>query len=123
MALGELAKLLTHHQELEADYQAEQLEVGGFVWFSENQQPRLDKILAVDVTAPRPVTVQMFVSQANAASLSRARFRAARHEEGGKPKVTRIMMHQIQLRFQQLTTRGFLGAADRRRLDKLLMGS
>ena len=86
-----------YHQELEADYHAEQLEVGGFVWFSENQQPRLGKILAVDATSPRPVTVQMFVPQANAASLSRVRFRAARHEEGGKPKVTRITIHQIQL--------------------------
>ena len=112
-----------HHQELEVDYQAEQLEVGGFVWFSENQQSRLDKILVVNVTSPRPVTVQTFVPQTNVVSLSRARFRAARHEEGGKPKVTRITMHQIQLRFQQLTTRGFLGAADRRRLDKLLTGA
>ena len=117
---GQLAACLVYHPELEADHLAEELKLGSFVWFSEDQQPRLGKILAVEPSSPRPIIVEIYAPQANAVSLPKAKFAVARDQTTGEAKLTKITMHQVQLKFKALTARGFLTAGDRRRLTKCL---
>ena len=70
----------------------------------------------MDPSVPRPIVVQLFRPQSNADSLSRARFRGALDDQTGEPILCHLTLHQIQLRFPMLTTRGFLPSKDRRRL-------
>ena len=120
MTKSELAKCLVYHPALQQDYKAEELKVGTFVWFSEEQQPRLGEVVSVDASSPRPITVKLYEPQANAVSLPRARFVKAREADSDATKVTQITMHQVVLRLQHLTVRGYLQAADRRRLQRCL---
>ena len=112
--------LVTHRKRgCHCKHQVEDVVVGSYVWFSEDQQSRLGKVLSVDSTSPRSIMVQLYAPQVNVVSLARAKFQSTRDQEG-EPKVTRITMHQMQLRLQLLTTRGFLSTTDRRRLIKVL---
>ena len=120
LSLGELAKSLVYHPEAAVDAEEEPPAVESFVWFSENQQPRLGRVLSVDRTAPRPVQVQLYEPQATGEGIQRSRFRPVREEETGQMKVTRITLHQIMLKLEKLSARGYLLAADKRRLLKCL---
>ena len=116
----ELAKCLTYHPALQGNQQMSGPAIGSFVWYSEDQQPRLGQVVAVDRTSPRPITVQIFQPQANAVSLPRARFRLARETESGEAKATNITRHQIMLQFRNLTARVYLSASDKRKLQNSL---
>ena len=91
--------------------------VGSFVWYSHNQQPYLGQVVSVDPSVPRPIVVQRYRPQANAVSLPRASFQRAVDAETGEPVLSHLTLPQVQLRFESLTTRGFLSAKDRRRLE------
>ena len=120
MTKQDLAGCLVYHPSLQQDYQAESLQVDSFVWFSEEQQPRLGQVVSVDVSSPRPITVRLYEPQANAVSIPRVRFVRVVNQDTGEPKVTQITMHQVVLSLQRLTVRGFLQATDRLRLQRCL---
>ena len=116
----ELAQALAYHPLLNTAGDLLVPEVGSFVWFSENQAPKLGRVREVDPTNSRPVVLQRYAPQSNATRLHLARFQAEHAKETGEPEVTRITPHQIIFKVKQLTTRGFLAAADRRKLASCL---
>ena len=116
----EMAKTLVHHPGLEMDSETNMPEVGSFVWFSEDQSPRLGKVVSVERTSPRPVALQLYEPKRSPEGLHRASFRPMRETESGEPKMTKITLLQIMLRVKQLSARGFLQASDRRKLLRCL---
>ena len=120
MTLAELSQVITYHPLLDSSSDLPVPSPGSFIWYSVQQQPRLGRVVSVDPTVPRPVVVEVFVPQANAVSLPRAKFRLSQDEDTGKPKVDHITLHQIRLRFDQLTPRGFLRPSDRAKLQDSL---
>ena len=81
----------------------------------------MGQVVTVDPTISRPVVVEVYEPQANpSGSLSRARFRKAIDEDSGEPKVDNITLHQIQMTFPKLTSRGYLSPKDRKTLEQCL---
>ena len=120
MTLEELSQVIRHHPMLDSSSDVKVPKVGEYVWYAVKQQPRLGRVVAVDPTVPRPIVVEVYEPQANATSLPRARFRRAIDEDSGDPRVDHITLHQIQLCFPTLTSRGLLTSQDRKRLQKCL---
>ena len=120
MTLGELTQAIYYHPLLNPTSDLEVPEVGHFVWYAVNQQPRLGKVTAVDPTVSRPVVVEVFEPQANASSLPQARFRRATDIDTGYPQLDNITLHQIQMGFPTLSPRGLLYPRDRKKLSKCL---
>ena len=92
------------------------ISTGEFVWFAEGTQPRLGRVVSVDLSVPMPILVNYYVPRVGARDISRASFVLQMDEDEGGPRSTRLTIHQVQLRFPSLTARGFLRAQDRRRL-------
>ena len=115
-----LAKMLAYHPLLDTTFDLEVPAVGTFVWFSEDQNPRLGKVVEVDPSTSRPLTVQVFLPQAGAGDITRARFFPATDTETGKATLQQLTLPQVILRFPSLTVRGFLSAKDRRALASRL---
>ena len=90
------------------------------LWFSQEQMPVLGRVTSVDPTSPRPVTVQVFEPQTNATRLHLARFQPATSSDLAEPLLARLTLHQILMKIQPLTSRGFLTSKDRKRLVKCL---
>ena len=120
MSKQELAQALIYHPLLNTAGDLLVPEVGSFVWFSEKQAPKLGRVLEVDPSNSRPVVLQRYSPQSNATRLHLARFQSEQAKATGEPEVTRITLHQIIFKVKQLTDRGFLAAADRRKLAACL---
>ena len=115
----QLATHLAYHPVLDIGGDLQVPNIGDFVWFSEERQPRLGQVLAVDTTLPRPVTVEVWVPETGAGDITRARFVQAFDDEQSAV-VTQLTIHQIKLRLGALTSGGRLTATDRCRLDGCL---
>ena len=120
MTRQELSQVLRSHPMLNPTSDLQPPELGHYVWYAVNQQPRLGKVTAVDPTVPRPVVVEVYEPQANASSLPGAKFRRATDPDTGEPCLENITLHQIQLSFPRLTPRGLLYAGDRKKLLRCL---
>ena len=116
----ELATSLLYHPLLNTEGDLAVPEVGTFVWFSQRNLPRLGQITAIDPTVSRPVSVQLYEPRSSDTAVHLARFRPARTEDTAEPAMAKITLHQILLRFNSLTTRGFLGTKERERLRKAM---
>ena len=116
----ELSQVIRCHPLLHTTGDLKKPKVRKFVWYAVNQQPRLEQVMAVDPTVPRPVMVEVFEPQSNAESLARASFCREVDSESGDQVTENITLHQIQLAIPSLTTRGFLSQRDRRRLQRCL---
>ena len=92
---------------------------GSFVWFTQDHQPCLGQVLSVDPTVPRPLLVKIYSPQASAVSLARVKYKAVLDEEG-EPQVQQITVHQVRIRFKELSKRGFLPAKTRGQLRRCL---
>ena len=116
----DLAASLVYHPLLNTSGDLKTPEVGSMVWFSQEQMPVLGKVLSVDPSTPRPVVVQVCEPQTNVQRIQLARFRPSVGSEMGEPTLAKLTLHQILLRFKQLTSKGYLPIEDRRRLMKCL---
>ena len=116
----QLSDVLAYHPLVDVHGDLEVPEVDSFVWFNHMQQPALGQVVTVDPTVPRPIVVQLYRPQGNAKSIAHARFKRASDRQTGKPILHHLTLHQIQLQFPTLTTRGFLSTGDRARLLRLI---
>ena len=121
MTRGELATHIVYHPLLDTAGDLDVPEVDQFVWYSSNGKPRLGKVIEVDPTVSRPLTVQIYRPQSNARSIAVARFSAATEVDSGEPAVDRITLFQVQLRLKALTRQGYLSGQDRKRLQSRLL--
>lgn len=55
-----LAAILAYHPLLETDEDLPVPEVGTYVWFSVEQSPRLGKVVEIDPSSVRPITVHLY---------------------------------------------------------------
>lgn len=120
LTLEELSQVITYHPLMDATSDLQVPTPGTFVWFVVRQHPRLGRVVSIDPTISRPIVVEVFEPQANAVSLPHAKFALTTDLETHEPKVNQITLHQVILRFENLTRQGYLTAADRRKLLKCL---
>ena len=81
-------------------------------------QPRLGKVVAVDPTLPRPVTVRLFEPSTGARRLSLTVFRPVPVDDDGVGGHTQLHLFQIRFGFQALLGSGKLSVTVRHQLDK-----
>ena len=120
MTMEEMSQVIAYHPLMDATSDLQVPASGSFVWFAVNQQPRLGRVVSVDPTLSRPIVVEVFEPQANAVSLPRARFVLSQDPDTQEPRISNITLYQVILRFESLTQRGYLSAADRRKLQDCL---
>ena len=92
-----LASLLAFHPLLDTLADISVPEVDSFVWFSEDQQPRLGKVLEVDPSVSRPITVHLYSPQAGAKDITRARFHPTTDPETNQPMLKQLTVPQVIL--------------------------
>ena len=91
------------------------------VWFTLDQLPCLGKVVSVDASSPRPLTVRLHEARGRNRDFVFDSFMPAVDPESeGDPLVKQIAVHEVIMRFPELTVRGFMSAAVRRRLLKAL---
>ena len=109
--------MLDHTADLELP------EVGTFVWYSREQTPCLGKVVELDPTLPRPLTVHVYDPLRSRGGLPSARF-VARRLEAGVREISgihdQLFLAQIRFGFEALTEEGYLKKRDRERLKKCL---
>ena len=116
-----LASILIYHPLLDAHSDIQVPEVESLVWFSKDQQPQLGRVLEVDPSSPRPLSVRLYVPLTPNTDLVGARYMPAVDPENDQPIIQRLTMPQVVLRLDKdLTKRGYLQASDRRRLGRLI---
>ena len=120
LSLEQLVDSLVYHPLLDLTVDVVPPAVGSYVWFSDNQQPRLGLVTAVDPTLPRPVTVRYLEPARGARRLSLASFRLVPMVEDGVGCFTQLTLPQIRLSFDQLLPSGKLPLAIRSKLDKAM---
>ena len=122
LSFNELVDSLVYHPGL--DYTTDLLvpEVGSFVWYSREQAPRLGKVVEVDPTLPRPITVHIY-DPAASDKLHLARF-SARRPEAGAREVSgihdQLFLAEVRFGFDTLTPAGYLKKVVREQLRKRL---
>ena len=97
--------------------------IGSFVWFSEEQRPKLGQVTGLDPTLPRPVTVRVFVPKVGAAALPLATFRPQPPADDARDEVgcfQQLHLSQIRSSFPALTPSGQLPSSARRHLQACL---
>lgn len=110
---SELGQVVVYHPLLDCTGDLEVPSPGSFVWYAVNQQPRLGQVVSIDSTVPRPIVVEVYVPQANAPSLAKAR---SVDPNSSAPHVDQITLHQVRLHLDHLTPKGYLTHQDRKRL-------
>ena len=113
--------MLVWHPALTGAEEVVAPEVGSFIWFAAEQQPRLGKVESVDVSAARQITVRIFEPQGRHEELVRDCFKPAVDvDDNEAPMVRQVAVHEVMIRFPELTPRGFMSAKVRRRFSKAL---
>ena len=120
MSRKDLAAHLVYHPLLHTSGDLQTPALGQMVWFSQDQQPVLGKVVSVDPSSPRPIALHVYISVSPGKRLHLARFGPSVSVATEEPVLARITLHQILLEIQPLTSRGYLSSKDRRRLVKCL---
>ena len=120
LSLEQMVHALVYHPLMDLAHDVSPPTVGQFVWFSMDQQPRLGKVVAVDPTLPRPVTVRLFEPSTGARKLSLAVFRPVPIEDDGVGGHVQLHLFQIRFGFEALLGTGKLPVVIRHKLDKSL---
>ena len=116
----ELAAALLYHPLLNTMGDLQVSSVDSFVWYSQEGRPRLGKVLEIDSTVSRPLTIHVFEPMRNNGGLHLAKFRPCMDKDSQGPVVARITLHQVLIQLSGLTKLGYLPQADRLRLQKQL---
>ena len=117
----QLTASLAWHPSLSNAEEVVMPEVDSFVWFTLDQRPCLAKVVAVDASLPRPLTVRLYEALGLRDDFVFDSFGPAVNPEAEEgPMVKQIAVHEVIFRFDRLTTRGFMSATVRRRLLKVL---
>ena len=120
---NELLDAVYYHPLLDTTHDLTLPEIGSFVWFSEQQQPRLGQVTGLDPTLPRPVTIRMFSPRRGASSLPLATFRPKPPADDSGDEVgcyQQLHLSQIRSSFPALTPSGKLPSKARRQLKAAL---
>ena len=112
-----LASMIVFHPLLDTSSDFEVPAVDSFVWFSEDQLPRLGKVIEIDPSVSRPITVHLYSPHPGAPDIARARFQPALDQDTNQPILQQLTLAQVILRVPELTSRGFLPPADRKSLS------
>lgn len=72
-----LAAILVHHPLLDSHSDIKVPEVGSLIWFSHEQQSQLGKVLEVDPTGARPLSVRLFSPKSKGRRYVDSRFEPA----------------------------------------------
>ena len=94
-------------------------EVESFVWFARNNMPVIGKVVVVDPTLPRPITVLLYQPESGSKGVIGARFVPATNEDGETTSL-QLTPQQVVMQVSSLTTKGYLRASDKRRLSAFL---
>ena len=116
----ELAAALLFHPLLNTEGDLQVPALDSLVWFSQDSQPRLGKVMEIDPTVSRPLTLHIYEPMKHSGGLHLARFRPCLEKDSQGPLVARITLHQVMLQLAGLTKTGCMQAADRLRLQKVL---
>ena len=111
-----LASMLVHHSLLDTQSDVRVPILGSFVWFSEDQRPRLGQVKEIDPSVSRPVTVHLYTPLPGASDITRARFQTALDPESKQPILKQLTMPQVILQVPRLSAQGYLLPKDRNAL-------
>ena len=115
----QLAAVILYHPLVDHAGDVQVPEVNTLVWFAKDNMPVLGKVVAVDATLPRPLSVQLMRPSGGTKHITAARFSPAQDEDG-HPIMVQLTVQQVVLKVQSLTKGGYLQAQDRRRFAKFL---
>ena len=93
--------------------------VDTYVWFARNNMPVLGRVVEVDATLPRPLSVQLMTPEKGQTQVASARFRPAVDNEG-QPLMVQLTVQQVVMQVESLTNAGFLRSSDRRRFNAFI---
>lgn len=120
---NELVDAAFYHPALDTTHDLVLPEVGSFVWYSEQQRPRLGQVTGLDPTLPKPVTVRVFEPKEGAGALANAVFRPKPPKDDDRDKVgcfQQLHLSQVRSSFPALTTSGRLPSKAKRHLQACL---
>ena len=120
---NEVIDAVYYHPLLDTTYDLQLPEIGHFVWYAEQQRPRLGQVTGLDPTLPRPVTVRVFEPRRGASSLATAVYRPKPPDDDSGDQVgCRQQLHLMQVRmsFPALLADGRLPSQARRQLQAFL---
>ena len=123
LSANELYDAIYYHPLLDASSDLVLPSVGEFVWYSFDRLPRLGRVVGLDPTTARPVTVRVFVPRSGAKSLPLATYKPKpQGDEDREASGCYDVLHLSQIRFgfQALTGEGKLPASARKRLRSCL---
>ena len=119
LSANELYEAIYYHPLLDATSDLVLPSLGDFVWYSFDRLPRLGKVVSLDPTTARPVTVRVFVPRSGAGSLPLAacKPKPQRDEDReGSGCFDHLHLSQIRFGFPDLTGAGKLPASAQKRL-------
>ena len=116
---AQLAQVLLYHPLVDHAGDINVPEVESFVWFARNNMPVIGKVVAVDATLPRPISVLLYQPESGSKGVIGARFVPATNEDGDTTML-QLTPQQVVMRVRSLSAKGYLKAADRRRLAAFL---
>ena len=123
LVFNELIDAVYYHPLLDTSHDLVLPTVGAFVWYSEDQRPRLGQVTGLDPTLSRPVTIRVFEPRTGAKSLSTASFRPRPPADDSRDEVgcyQQLHLSQIRSSFPALTRQGRLPYKARRHLEACL---
>ena len=82
------------------------------MWFARNNMSVLDKVVAVDATLRRPISVQLYQPESGSKKVTNDRFIPAADEDGVMT-ILHLTPQQVVLKVESLTAGGYLRASDR----------
>ena len=116
---AQLAEVLLYHPLMDHAGDVAVPRQDSFVWFARNNLPVLGKVLAVDPTISRQVSVQLYQPAAGSKNVVTARYVPVSNGDG-QPEVMQLTVQQVVLGVDVLTKGGYLRTNDRRRLQTFL---
>ena len=118
---NELVDAIFYHPLLDTTHDITLPEVNHFVWYSENQRPRLGQVTGLDPTLPKSVTVRVFKPRGGSTSLATAAYRPQPPTEDSQVGCFRqLHLSQVRSSFPALLSSGKLPSAARRHLQTCL---
>ena len=116
---AQLAEVVLYHPLVDHAGDLDVPEPDSYVWFARENMPVMGRVVAVDATLPRPITVHLYNPTGGAKGVVSARYVPASNDEG-RPELIQLTIQQVVMRVKSLTKGGYLPATDRHRLRSFL---
>ena len=123
LSANELYDATYYHPLLDASSDLPLPEIDDFVWYSFDRLPRLGRVVSLDPTTARPVTVRVHVPKAGARDLPGATYKPRPQQDDDRDQsgcFDHLHLTQIRFGFRSLTKGGRLPSSAVKRLRSCL---